>query len=317
MSLRTANEAVMQVTFEILLPMSFHVTELHLIVDGMKKSGDRCFGFVDLFVFESGDGPLISNVVLELKYITITGLLSGAQGFWIKNPDTKIMNLLDKDLENENEEHLLQWMVKSFTDSGILYSRIIVEKGSSKLRGYLIMSIGTCRMLVRSYEPYVEKNFSPHLIATGHYTEVVFNNEQYYLSKPKDKEKDQTYFLCQVNPMLFKKIIFLLANLTKQEVRQLALHLQLVNAKKKDSTGICFIGKRKFDKFLANYLTKSVGKIIDVDKKKIIGQHQGTPYYTIGQWRNLGLAGHCTPYYLVGKNDKKNLLYVSQGRNNK
>ncbi|CAJ0629248.1 1022_t:CDS:1, partial [Entrophospora sp. SA101] len=108
MSLRTANEAVMQVTFEILLPMSFHVTELHLIVDGMKKSGDRCFGFVDLFVFESGDGPLISNVVLELKYITITGLLSGAQGFWIKNPDTKIMNLLDKDLENENEEHLLQ-----------------------------------------------------------------------------------------------------------------------------------------------------------------------------------------------------------------
>ncbi|CAJ0909885.1 15509_t:CDS:2, partial [Entrophospora sp. SA101] len=160
---------------------------------------------------------------------------------------------------------------------------------------------------------YVEKNFSPHLIATGHYTEVVFNNEQYYLSKPKDKEKDQTYFLCQVNPMLFKKIIFLLANLTKQEVRQLALHLQLVNAKKKDSTGICFIGKRKFDKFLANYLTKSVGKIIDVDKKKIIGQHQGTPYYTIGQWRNLGLAGHCTPYYLVGKNDKKNLLYVSQG----
>ncbi|CAJ0629246.1 1021_t:CDS:2, partial [Entrophospora sp. SA101] len=164
---------------------------------------------------------------------------------------------------------------------------------------------------------YVEKNFSPHLIATGHYTEVVFNNEQYYLSKPKDKEKDQTYFLCQVNPMLFKKIIFLLANLTKQEVRQLALHLQLVNAKKKDSTGICFIGKRKFDKFLANYLTKSVGKIIDVDKKKIIGQHQGTPYYTIGQWRNLGLAGHCTPYYLVGKNDKKNLLYVSQGRNNK
>ncbi|CAI2189128.1 5297_t:CDS:10, partial [Funneliformis geosporum] len=77
-------------------------------VDGMKKSGDGRFGFVDLFVFESGDGPLISNVVLELKYITITGLLSGAQGFWIKNPDTKIMNLLDKYLENENEEQLLQ-----------------------------------------------------------------------------------------------------------------------------------------------------------------------------------------------------------------
>ncbi|CAG8599632.1 4322_t:CDS:2 [Funneliformis caledonium] len=163
MSLRTANKAVMQVTFEIFLPMLFHVTELHLIIDRMKKSGDRHFSFVDLFVFENGDDLLISNIVLELKYIIITGLLSRAQRFWIKNLDTKIMNLLDKDLENENEKQLqhryiktiTKEIVKSFTDSGILNLRIIVEKGSSKLRGYLIMSIGTCHILVQLYESVI------------------------------------------------------------------------------------------------------------------------------------------------------------------
>ncbi|CAG8549493.1 3365_t:CDS:2, partial [Funneliformis caledonium] len=81
MLLRTVNKAIMQVTFEIFLPISFHVAELHLIIDGMKKSDDRRFGFVDLFVFESGNGLLISNIVLKLKYITITGLLNGTQRF--------------------------------------------------------------------------------------------------------------------------------------------------------------------------------------------------------------------------------------------
>ncbi|CAG8685610.1 10243_t:CDS:1, partial [Acaulospora colombiana] len=165
------NEAVIQVTFEILLPAEHRISELRLVHDGMKEYTER-LGFADLFV-ESEDSPTASNVVLELKYITITGLLSGARGSWINNPDAKVMSQLDKDLEKEDKKKLLQrkymyfskgkdkkFVKKSledilnegfkqlggyiktimkgravnFVDSGVSDPRVIVEEGSSRLR---------------------------------------------------------------------------------------------------------------------------------------------------------------------------------------
>jgi tRNA-uridine 2-sulfurtransferase len=162
---------------------------------------------------------------------------------------------------------------------------------------------------------YVQKNFNPDFIATGHYAKIIFvaSQRRYFLSKPKDLNKDQTYFLYQIPSSVLSKIIFPLADLTKTEVRQMAEKLKLVNAQKKDSTGICFVGERNFNKFLANYLAPKRGNIIDIDNGQIKGQHQGTHYFTIGQRQGIGLRGGEEPYYVVGKDTKNNLIYIAKG----
>lgn len=153
-------------------------------------------------------------------------------------------------------------------------------------------------------------------IAMGHYAKTVTDkNGVVHMMRPKDGNKDQTYFLSQVTQEQLKKAIFPLADLSKPQARMIAEQAGLATAKKKDSTGICFIGERNFKNFLSEFLPAMGGNIVTSDGR-IVGKHSGLMYYTIGQRSGLGLGGNqssCAPWFVVGKNLQKNELIVEQG----
>lgn len=150
------------------------------------------------------------------------------------------------------------------------------------------------------------------LVATGHYAKV----KDGQLFKAKDDNKDQTYFLYRVTEEALGKTLFPLGDYTKPEVRKLAKKFKLVTAAKKESMGICFVGKVGIKDFLLNELgPQKPGKILDHDGKAI-GQHEGAIFYTIGQRHGLDVGGGL-PYYVVGKDMKKNEVYVTTDLNDK
>lgn len=153
-------------------------------------------------------------------------------------------------------------------------------------------------------------------IAMGHYAQVEERNGEYYLLRGKDPGKDQSYFLSRIGQKALSRTLFPIGHLEKKDVRDLAEKNNLYTAKKKDSTGICFIGERDFDEFLDKYLLSSEGDMIDINGNKI-GRHSGLIHYTLGQRKGLGIGGVGTgePWFVVGKNLNKNILYVAQGEN--
>lgn len=153
------------------------------------------------------------------------------------------------------------------------------------------------------------------LVATGHYARVS-NEGETKLLRGSDENKDQTYFLCQVPVHALAKTLFPIGDLAKPEVRRIADEWELAVAKKKDSTGICFIGERNFKQFLQNYLPAKPGIIVDINSLAQVGSHEGVLYYTIGQRRGMGIGGDHGPYFVVGKDVEKNILYVANGDEN-
>ena len=151
------------------------------------------------------------------------------------------------------------------------------------------------------------KRLGADYIATGHYAKM----EDGYLKKAKDSNKDQTYFLSQLNHEQLQNVLFPLGDIDKSEVRKIAEEYDLITAHKKDSTGICFIGERHFKEFLSNYLPSQKGDVIDIDTNKKVGEHNGLMYYTIGQRKGLDIGGNKDRLFVVGKNLEKNVLYVS------
>ncbi|UZQ31151.1 MAG: tRNA 2-thiouridine(34) synthase MnmA [Spiroplasma phoeniceum] len=166
---------------------------------------------------------------------------------------------------------------------------------------------------------YAINNYHADFIATGHYAQVRFNEklQEYQLLRGIDRDKDQTYFLSQLNQGQLSKTFFPLGNLTKKEVREIASAQNLSTANKKDSTGICFIGERDFKNFLQNYIPNQNGNIVDIETKEFFGHHNGVMYYTIGQRRGLNLGGMSEPYFVAGKNVENNILYVAKSSEEK
>ncbi len=148
-------------------------------------------------------------------------------------------------------------------------------------------------------------------VATGHYAKVSKHGDVFMMEKADDRNKDQSYFLSQVNKDVLKQTLFPLGELIKEQVRDIALEQNLSIAKKKDSTGICFIGERNFKEFLKNYIPAKTGEIIDITSKAVLGKHDGVLYYTIGQRKGLGIGGSLGPWFVVGKDVSSNELYVS------
>ncbi len=153
-------------------------------------------------------------------------------------------------------------------------------------------------------------------LATGHYAQVDFNDGEYRLLRGADSNKDQTYFLNQLNQYQLSKAMFPIGHLQKKDLRQIAKDRGLATATKKDSTGICFIGERNFKEFLSNYLPAQPGEIRSLEGE-IKGKHDGLMYYTLGQRKGLGIGGAGTgePWFVVSKDLDKNILYVTQGEN--
>lgn len=179
-------------------------------------------------------------------------------------------------------------------------------------------------------------------VATGHYvrkeTIKIDNKPIYRLLSGKDNNKDQSYFLCQLNQFQLSKALFPIGHLQKSEVREIAKKYDLITAEKKDSQGLCFIGKVKLPVFLQQQLTPKQGKVILLPddsnlykyasdsyielsknhsfkeiKGKIIGTHQGVQFYTIGQRKGLGIGGTGEPLYVIEKDASSNILYVGIG----
>ena len=179
-------------------------------------------------------------------------------------------------------------------------------------------------------------------VATGHYCrkeEVIINGEKIQrLLAGKDTTKDQSYFLCQVNQFQLSKTLFPVGDMQKKEVRKLAKEIGLNTAEKKDSQGLCFIGKVKLPIFLQQFLKPKTGRVIEIDSNnsiykkenitnkfegfkytssmgKVIGEHNGAHYYTIGQRKGLNIGGFPLPLFIIGTDVKENIIYVGQGEN--
>ena len=168
-----------------------------------------------------------------------------------------------------------------------------------------------CNRLIK-FGSFIDKyGYEFDKIATGHYAQTYFENGKHYLGTALDPVKDQTDFLAQITYSQVSRLMFPIGHLMKSQVRDIAVAQNLPSASRKDSQGICFLGKINYNDFIKRYLGEKEGKIIEKETGKILGKHKGFWFHTIGQRKGLGLGGG--PWYVVAKDSAENIVYVSQG----
>lgn len=171
----------------------------------------------------------------------------------------------------------------------------------------------------KAFLEYAAEDLGANYIATGHYVRRSGDDDNAQLLRGLDENKDQSYFLYALNKKQIGQSLFPVGEIEKPIVRKIAEDLGLATAKKKDSTGICFIGERKFKDFLARFLPAQPGEIRTVDGK-VVGHHDGLMYHTLGQRKGLGIGGvkglSEDPFYVVEKDLINNVLVVAQGHDN-
>lgn len=167
-----------------------------------------------------------------------------------------------------------------------------------------------CNRLIK-FGQFINKiDASFEKVASGHYAKIGFANDKYLLKTSPDPIKDQTYFLAYLTQQQLSRALFPLGDYQKKQIRAIAHKYNLPNMGRKDSQGICFLGKIKFNDFIKHHLGELEGDIIDIDSGKTMGKHKGYYYYTIGQRSGLRLGGG--PWFVVKKDIEKNIIYISK-----
>ena len=168
-----------------------------------------------------------------------------------------------------------------------------------------------CNRLIKFGAFHEKRGYDYDLIATGHYAQTKWIEGKKWLCTSPDPVKDQTDFLAQIYSWQLQKAIFPIGHYEKNEVREIAEREHLINAKRKDSQGICFLGNIDYNEYVRRYLGEQVGEVVELETGRKIGQHKGLWFHTIGQRKGLGFGGG--PWFVVKKDVTTNTLYVSHG----
>ncbi|HNS17169.1 MAG TPA: tRNA 2-thiouridine(34) synthase MnmA [Bacteroidales bacterium] len=194
---------------------------------------------------------------------------------------------------------------REYWDRVVQYTVSAVKKGLTPNPDVM------CNRFIKfgSFEDRYGKDFDK--IATGHYADVILEDGLYWLHTAKDQVKDQTYFLGRITYQQLSKAMFPLSGMLKREVREMAARLHLPSASRRDSQGICFLGKINYNQFIRQFTGERKGAIVELETGRILGHHSGYWFHTIGQRKGLGLSQG--PWFVVGKDTDENILYVSKG----
>lgn len=258
---------------------------------------------------------------------SVTALLLKEQGFeviglFMKNwEETDASGVCSAEQDYADVERVCQHLGISY--SAVSFSREYAERVFAQFvadyeRGLTPNPDVLCNREIK-FNVFAEqaRALGAEYIATGHYARL----EGGRLLKGLDPGKDQSYFLHAVAPAAFSQVLFPIGGIQKSEVRELALRAGLPTATKKDSTGICFIGERKFREFLGQYLPAKPGMVrlwnadhpLGIDGQ-VIGEHQGVAFYTLGQRKGIRIGGSGLPYFVVAKDARTNTLIVAPGQ---
>ncbi|KAF0202481.1 MAG: tRNA-specific [Bacteroidetes bacterium] len=244
---------------------------------------------------EQGHEPVIFYILIGMK---------DKEGFLdcSSEEDIEITTWLAKKYGLRMEVVTLQ---EEYWDSVVAYTIDSVKKGLTPNPDVM------CNRMIKfgSFNEKYGKDFD--LITTGHYASTLEKDGIKYLSTAKDKFKDQTDFLAQITYDQLLKLDFPIGNLHKAEVRKIANQVNLPSAGRKDSQGICFLGKVNYNDFIRRYVGEKDGRIVELETGKVLGTHKGYWFHTIGQRKGLGLSQG--PWFVVKKDTDENIVYVSNG----
>ncbi|MBI4231596.1 tRNA 2-thiouridine(34) synthase MnmA [Candidatus Peregrinibacteria bacterium] len=206
--------------------------------------------------------------------------------------------------ERENVPLKVVSLQKEYFDTVVKYTIDAVKAGLTPNPDVMCNSLIKFGFFLSKIDESYDK------IATGHYAQIEEKEGSYLLKRAPDKIKDQTYFLANLKQDQIRRLIFPIGELSKEDVRRLAHEYDLPNKDRKDSQGICFLGKLKYNNFIKHYLGISPGDIIEYETGKKLGTHEGFHYYTIGQRKGIKLPDG--PWFVVDKDSSKNTVLVSK-----